>query len=51
LEQFSFTYIAGGEVDNIGSYLRGGVDQGKLQFKQVKRLWICPDCWKEIPHD
>jgi hypothetical protein len=50
LEQFSFTYIAGGEVDNITPYLRTG-GQGKVEFKKLKRLWICPQCWKEIPSD
>jgi len=51
LEQFSFTYIAGGEVDNITPYLRAGSNPGKVEFRRLKRLWICPQCWKEIPSD
>lgn len=51
LDQFDFVYIAGGEVDNITPYLRPGAGQDHLQFKKLKRLWICQGCWKEIPAD
>jgi hypothetical protein len=49
-DQFSFTYIAGGEVDQLHS-LHVGAAQNQLEFKRLKRLWICPECWKEIPAD
>jgi hypothetical protein len=44
-----FPEIMGGEVDPNQSVAGGVGHPSQTQFKNMKRLWICKDCWAQIP--